>query len=226
MINYKFCLVDVQKYLKKRLPNDGYCVIGVTWADLYPSEELNFILGEAQCNDGCAVVCFGHYEPQQYSADCSNNHKANSVKLDLEKSLLSPPRTIVEYRPEGTPDANRLEMWDTQDVRTMQTMGSKLAVKTNSAEEAPITCLSTAASKPRTAEDILKTCAEVDGGGTQCANHFQEKIEERYRDQSELISTEKASGGGIYRVWSDTFGRINRIDGNLIWRMLRVSIKF
>ncbi|RMX51740.1 hypothetical protein pdam_00011727 [Pocillopora damicornis] len=46
--------------VKTNLPADGYCVIGLTWVDLYPGEDWNFVLGESSCEEGCAVVIFGH----------------------------------------------------------------------------------------------------------------------------------------------------------------------
>ena len=64
-----FCFMnisDVLKFLKTYLPADGYCIIGLTWIDLYPGEEWNFVLGESSCLDGCAVMSFGHFEPQSY----------------------------------------------------------------------------------------------------------------------------------------------------------------
>ena len=57
---------DLLNVLKTYLPADGYCVIGLTWVDLYPGEEWNFVLGESSCVDGCAVMSFGHFEPQSY----------------------------------------------------------------------------------------------------------------------------------------------------------------
>lgn len=59
-------VTDVLNYLKTCLPADGYCIIGLTWVDLYPGEEWNFVLGESSCVDGCAVMSFGHFEPQSY----------------------------------------------------------------------------------------------------------------------------------------------------------------
>lgn len=64
-----FCFMnisDVLNSLKTYLPVDGYCIIGLTWVDLYPGEEWNFVLGESSCADGCAVMSFGHFEPQSY----------------------------------------------------------------------------------------------------------------------------------------------------------------
>ena len=36
---------DIYSNMKKAVPSDGYCMLGITWTDLYPSENLNFVLG-------------------------------------------------------------------------------------------------------------------------------------------------------------------------------------
>ncbi|XP_031549207.1 archaemetzincin-2-like isoform X2 [Actinia tenebrosa] len=55
---------DVLSYLKEHRPRDGFCIIGISWQDLYPGDEWNFVLGEASSEDGCAAISFGHYEPK------------------------------------------------------------------------------------------------------------------------------------------------------------------
>ena len=57
---------DVHTGLTKILPKDGCCIVGVTWTDLYPCEDLNFVLGEASVEHKCAAFCFGRYEPKCY----------------------------------------------------------------------------------------------------------------------------------------------------------------
>lgn len=49
--------------------------------DLYPSEEWNFVLGESSCEDGCAVMSFGHFEPQSYENKQLNDTLSNSNDL-------------------------------------------------------------------------------------------------------------------------------------------------
>lgn len=53
--------LDILDYLKKIKPKDCFCMVGWSWLDLYPSPELNFVLGEACFQSGCAVISFGHY---------------------------------------------------------------------------------------------------------------------------------------------------------------------
>ena len=74
--------LDVLAFLKENLPCDGFCIVGITWVDLYPGDEWNFVLGEALCDDGCAVISFGHYEPQTYG-------KKVSQDVDTEDSRQS-----------------------------------------------------------------------------------------------------------------------------------------
>lgn len=57
---------DVQKCLKRDLQQDAYCALGICWTDLYPQENLNFILGEASGVLRVAAFCFGRFEPKAY----------------------------------------------------------------------------------------------------------------------------------------------------------------
>lgn len=47
--------------MKKVRPSDSFGVVGWLSLDLYPCSELNFVLGEACFDSGCAVISFGHY---------------------------------------------------------------------------------------------------------------------------------------------------------------------
>ena len=67
-------------YLQNCLPTDGYCIIGLTWVDLYPGDDWNFVLGESSCVDGCAVMSFGHFEPQSYIDKQLNDTQSNSAE--------------------------------------------------------------------------------------------------------------------------------------------------
>lgn len=57
----QFLVSDIRKFLQSRRPNRVFCVLGVTVADLYPSPEWNFVLGEASMAQGCGVFTFGRY---------------------------------------------------------------------------------------------------------------------------------------------------------------------
>jgi len=44
------------------LPADTFGVVGITWTDLFPSDEENFTLGETDNQRHSAVVCFGRFD--------------------------------------------------------------------------------------------------------------------------------------------------------------------
>ena len=57
----QFLVSDIRKFLKSRRLGRAFCTLGVTVADLYPSPEWNFVLGEASMGEGCGVFSFGRY---------------------------------------------------------------------------------------------------------------------------------------------------------------------
>ncbi|CAH1786939.1 unnamed protein product [Owenia fusiformis] len=59
-------VTDVIAYLSKQRPKDGFCMLGLTWTDLYPTPELNFVLGEASMPEYAGAFSFGRYEPKSY----------------------------------------------------------------------------------------------------------------------------------------------------------------
>uniref|UniRef100_A0A2R8ZJX1 Archaemetzincin-2 n=1 Tax=Pan paniscus TaxID=9597 RepID=A0A2R8ZJX1_PANPA len=43
---------DILKFLKKKKPEDAFCVVGITMIDLYPRDLWNFVFGQASLTDG------------------------------------------------------------------------------------------------------------------------------------------------------------------------------
>ena len=37
---------DINRKLKSVRPKHAFAILGITWVDLYPTEDLNFVLGE------------------------------------------------------------------------------------------------------------------------------------------------------------------------------------
>ena len=62
----QYLVTDIQKNLKTSIPKDGYCSVGISWTDLYPKEEMNFVLGDANAGLNSAVFCFGRFEPKKF----------------------------------------------------------------------------------------------------------------------------------------------------------------
>jgi archaemetzincin len=52
--------------LIKRVPEDAYCLIAVTQADLYPKPGWNFVFGEARLYERVGVYSFARYDPAFY----------------------------------------------------------------------------------------------------------------------------------------------------------------
>ncbi|XP_070560347.1 archaemetzincin-2-like [Ptychodera flava] len=60
-------LTKITRHVTKHSKNDF--VVGISWTDLYPSEDLNFVLGEASYKDRSAVLSFGRFEPRTYKGN-------------------------------------------------------------------------------------------------------------------------------------------------------------
>lgn len=54
---------SVEAFLKTRLPDDAYCLLGVTMTDLYPSPKWNYVFGEATLIDRVGIYSFARYDP-------------------------------------------------------------------------------------------------------------------------------------------------------------------
>ena len=62
----QYLVKDIQKCLQRNIPRNSYCSVGISWTDLYPSEDLNFVLGEAHSALNAGVLSFGRFEPKAY----------------------------------------------------------------------------------------------------------------------------------------------------------------
>jgi len=52
---------DILGWLQERVPNDAYCLLAVTMVDLYPSENWNFVFGQADLKKRVGVYSFARY---------------------------------------------------------------------------------------------------------------------------------------------------------------------
>lgn len=50
-------------YLKARVPDDAYCLLGVTMDDLYPGPGWNYVFGQASLTERVGVYSFARYDP-------------------------------------------------------------------------------------------------------------------------------------------------------------------
>nr|XP_018667754.1 uncharacterized protein LOC100184998 isoform X1 [Ciona intestinalis] len=59
----QYLVTDFLPFLKSHVPRDSFCVVALTWHDLYPSEDLNFVLGQASFYHYSCVASFGRFDP-------------------------------------------------------------------------------------------------------------------------------------------------------------------
>lgn len=52
---------DIVKYLSGELPDDGFCMVGITMIDLYPKASWNFVFGQAWPRERAGVYSFARY---------------------------------------------------------------------------------------------------------------------------------------------------------------------
>ena len=78
---------DLLSLLKTRLPENAYCLLGVTMTDLYPAESWNFVFGQASLQDRVGVYSFARYQPGFPGAGAPNVAKARMFRRSV-KTLL------------------------------------------------------------------------------------------------------------------------------------------
>jgi len=54
---------DILDHLKRRLPEDAFCVLAITMTDLYPEPSWNFVFGQASLRGRVGVYSFARYAP-------------------------------------------------------------------------------------------------------------------------------------------------------------------
>lgn len=83
---FQYLVTDFFIPLKKMKPKNGYCIMGMSWSDLYPCEDLNFVLGEASNRHKSGVFSFGRYEPKSFSE--SNHPEVTEIDTHILWKLL------------------------------------------------------------------------------------------------------------------------------------------
>lgn len=53
---------DILTLLRRDLPGDAYCMLGITMIDLYPEPSWNFVFGQAALRERVGVYSFARYE--------------------------------------------------------------------------------------------------------------------------------------------------------------------
>jgi len=78
-------------FMKNVIPDDAYCVLGVTMVDLYPKESWNFVFGRALLQDRIGVFSFARYHP--YFFTC-----AKIIDVSTLQELTSNEYQLLQWR--------------------------------------------------------------------------------------------------------------------------------
>jgi archaemetzincin len=54
---------EIMTFLAARLPEDAYCLLGITMEDLYPEPSWNFVFGQASLNGRVGIYSLARYDP-------------------------------------------------------------------------------------------------------------------------------------------------------------------
>ena len=77
---------DLLSLLGRKLPKDGYCLLGVTMEDLYPHPDWNFVFGQATLSRRVGVYSFARYDPAFYGEKRSPADRERDRQLVLYRS--------------------------------------------------------------------------------------------------------------------------------------------
>ncbi|XP_055430946.1 archaemetzincin-2 isoform X2 [Bubalus kerabau] len=73
---------QILTFLKKKKPEDAFCVVGITMIDLYPRDSWNFVFGQASLTEGVGIFSFARYGTDFYSS----HYKGELRKLERRSS--------------------------------------------------------------------------------------------------------------------------------------------
>jgi archaemetzincin len=76
--------VDVLRWLKGRLPEDAFCLLGITMEDLYPEPSWNFVFGEASLRERVGVYSFARYDPAFYGEPRGKDYPAQLLRRSVK----------------------------------------------------------------------------------------------------------------------------------------------
>uniref|UniRef100_A0A8B9Y8J8 Archaemetzincin-2 n=1 Tax=Bos mutus grunniens TaxID=30521 RepID=A0A8B9Y8J8_BOSMU len=81
-LNLQIHAGQILTFLKKKKPEDAFCVVGVTMIDLYPRDSWNFVFGQASLTEGVGIFSFARYGTDFYSS----HYKGKLKKLERKSS--------------------------------------------------------------------------------------------------------------------------------------------
>jgi predicted Zn-dependent protease len=91
----QYLVTDFFKPLGNMKPSDGYCIMGMTWTDLYPAEQYNFALGEAAYQYSSGVFSFGRLSPS--TIDKKNPTDIDEITSEILWKLIKVRPSLVVF---------------------------------------------------------------------------------------------------------------------------------
>lgn len=79
---------EIMRLLRRRLPDDAYCLIAVTQTDLYPEPSWNFVFGMASLSERVGVFSFARYHPSFHGGESAGAVPERQVTLRALKVLV------------------------------------------------------------------------------------------------------------------------------------------
>ncbi|KAJ8796696.1 hypothetical protein J1605_017799 [Eschrichtius robustus] len=79
---------QILKFLKKKKPEDAFCVVGIIMIDLYPRDSWNFVSGQASLTDGVGIFSFARYGSDFYISHYEDKLKKLQKKSSRDYSVF------------------------------------------------------------------------------------------------------------------------------------------
>lgn len=67
-------------HLSKQLPDDAYCLLGITMTDLYPGEDWNYVFGIATLKKRVGVYSLARYDPAFFGQARGSDWKSKALE--------------------------------------------------------------------------------------------------------------------------------------------------
>uniref|UniRef100_A0A8C2SFF5 Archaemetzincin-2 n=1 Tax=Capra hircus TaxID=9925 RepID=A0A8C2SFF5_CAPHI len=95
---------QILTFLKKKKPEDAFCVVGITMIDLYPRDSWNFVFGQASLTEGVGIFSFARYGADFHSSHFKGQCAAAPLLQDSDprdRTHLWPPALPVARLPDA-----------------------------------------------------------------------------------------------------------------------------
>lgn len=75
---------SIRQFLAAHLPDDAFCVLGITMMDLYPKAAWNYVFGEASLLDRVGVYSFARFDPDFFDEERPADFRSTLLRRSLK----------------------------------------------------------------------------------------------------------------------------------------------